>query len=50
MTSPANLRPGVAQERPPPAKRLQNPNVMSELGYAEHAIGKDRIVLVANAT
>jgi hypothetical protein len=31
------------------AKFLQNPNVMSELGYAEHAIGLDRILLVANA-
>lgn len=30
-------------------KHLQNPNVMSELGYAEHALGQDRILLVANA-
>jgi len=30
-------------------KYLQNPNVMSELGYAERSLGQDRILLVANA-
>ena len=47
-TDPAALQPNVpADERPEP-KYLQNPNVMSELGYAERAISQDRIILVAN--
>jgi len=48
VTDPAALQPTVdADDRPEP-KFLQNPNVMSELGYAERAIGQDRIILVAN--
>ena len=30
------------------SKRTPNPNVLIELGYAQHAIGDDRIVLVCN--
>lgn len=33
----------------PLVKFLQNPNVMSELGYADRAIGQNRIILVANS-
>lgn len=45
MTDPASL--GGAKKASP--KHLQNPNVMSELGYAERALGTDKIILVANA-
>src|SRR5690606_24819043 len=36
-----------AEKRSEP-KHLQNPNVMSELGYAERALSQERIILVAN--
>ncbi|WP_455296688.1 hypothetical protein [Brucella pituitosa] len=49
ITDPAALQPSVAPDKRPEPKYLQNPNVMSELGYAERAITKGRIVLVANA-
>jgi hypothetical protein len=49
-TVPAELLPGVDAADLPPVKFLQNPNVMSELGYADHAIGQDNIILVANQT
>ncbi len=48
MTDPALLQPGVPSERRSEPKYLQNPNVMSELGYAERAVTQDRIILVAN--
>lgn len=48
-TDPAALRPGTPPDELPPIKHLQNPNVMSELGYADRAIGQDRIILVANS-
>jgi hypothetical protein len=47
-TVPAELLPGTSADELPPIKYLQNPNVMSELGYADHAIGQDSIILVAN--
>lgn len=47
-TVPAENRPGRPPEQLPPVKFLQNPNVMSELGYADRAIGQERIVLIAN--
>ncbi|WP_262030511.1 hypothetical protein [Microvirga sp. Mcv34] len=49
VTNPAALLPSVAPEDLPDPKYLQNPNVMSELGYAERAVSQDRIVLVANS-
>ncbi|MCW8060821.1 hypothetical protein [Agrobacterium tumefaciens] len=49
ITDPAALQPSVAPDKRSEPKYLQNPNVMSELGYAERAITKGRIVLVANA-
>ncbi|MDX8496414.1 hypothetical protein RFN29_33370 [Mesorhizobium sp. VK22B] len=49
VTDPAVLQPGVAADKRSEPKYLQNPNVMSELGYAERAITQGRIVLVANA-
>lgn len=48
MTDPSSLQPGTAASRLPSPKYLQNPNVKSELGYAERAIGQDKIILVAN--
>lgn len=47
-TDPAQLRPDLASGDRPESKHIQNPNVMSELGYAERALGLDRIILVAN--
>ena len=47
-TVPFENQPNTAPARMPAVKHLQNPNVMSELGYADHALGQDRIVLVAN--
>lgn len=49
MTDPAALQPGVAADKRSEPKYLQNPNVMSELGYAERALTQDRILLVANS-
>jgi hypothetical protein len=48
MTEPATLQPGLDQEKRSEPKFLQNPNVMSELGYAERALTTSRILLVAN--
>lgn len=48
MTDPATLQPGVEEEKRSEPKFLQNPNVMSELGYAERALTTSRILLVAN--
>ncbi len=48
MTDPALLQPGVPSEKRSEPKYLQNPNVMSELGYAERAVTQERIILVAN--
>ncbi|GLK54393.1 hypothetical protein JOD31_001560 [Methylopila capsulata] len=48
-TDPAALRPDLEEAVRPAPKYVQNPNVMSELGYADRAIGASRIVLVANA-
>jgi hypothetical protein len=47
-TDPKALQPNVPAEERSEPKYLQNPNVMSELGYAERAISQDRIILVAN--
>ena len=47
-TDPATLRPGVEEKKRSEPKFLQNPNVMSELGYAERALTTSRILLVAN--
>jgi hypothetical protein len=47
-TDPVALQPNVPAEKRSEPKYLQNPNVMSELGYAEHAISQGRIILVAN--
>lgn len=47
-TDPAVLQPGVTEEKRSEPKFLQNPNVMSELGYAERALTTSRILLVAN--
>jgi hypothetical protein len=49
LTDPASLRPDLDTEKLPKPKHVQNANVMSELGYAEKAVGLDRIILVANA-
>lgn len=48
-TNPLELRDGGSNPRLPAVKHLQNPNVMSELGYADHALGQNRIILVANS-
>ncbi|MES0170754.1 hypothetical protein NKJ87_33435 [Mesorhizobium sp. M0027] len=48
VTDPAALQPNAAVEKRSEPKHLQNPNVMSELGYAEHALSQGRIILVAN--
>lgn len=48
ITDPATLRPGVEEKKRSEPKFLQNPNVMSELGYAERALTTSRILLVAN--
>lgn len=50
QTIPAELLPGTPEDELPPVKHLQNPNVMSELGYADHAVGQTNIILVANRT
>ncbi|GAA3842866.1 hypothetical protein AFIC_003009 [[Pseudomonas] carboxydohydrogena] len=47
-TDPSVLQPDTPAEKRSDPKYLQNPNVMSELGYAEHALSQGRIVLVAN--
>lgn len=49
ITDPAFLRPDLEAEKLPKPKHVQNANVMSELGYAEKALGLDKIILVANA-
>ncbi|WP_164940680.1 hypothetical protein [Bradyrhizobium zhanjiangense] len=48
MTAPVALQPNIPAEKRSEPKYLQNPNVMSELGYAEHALSQGRIILVAN--
>jgi len=48
VTDPAELQPNTAADKRTEPKHLQNPNVMSELGYAEHALSQGRIILVAN--
>ena len=48
VTEPATLQPGVLEEKRSEPKFLQNPNVMSELGYAERALTTSCILLVAN--
>lgn len=50
QTVPSELLQGASEDELPPVKHLQNPNVMSELGYADHAIGQANIILVANRT
>lgn len=47
-TDPIALQPNTPADKRSEPKYLQNPNVMSELGYAERAISQDRIILVAN--
>lgn len=51
VTDPAAVRPDLATRGAPlpEPKLIQNPNVMSELGYAEKCLGTDRIILVANS-
>jgi len=49
-TVPRELLPNTPDENLPSPKYLQNPNVMSELGYADHAITQRNILLVANRT
>ncbi|WOF43072.1 hypothetical protein KNJ79_18370 [Sphingopyxis indica] len=49
VTDPAILQPAVPPQKRSKPKFLQNPNVMSELGYAERALTQGRIILVANA-
>lgn len=49
MTNPSALQSNTPLEKRSEPKYLQNPNVMSELGYAEKALTQSRIVLVANA-
>ncbi len=49
MTDPLSIQPNVSADKRSEPKFLQNPNVMSELGYAERAISQDRIILVANS-
>lgn len=48
VTNPVSLQPNVEEEKRSEPKFLQNPNVMSELGYAERALTTSRILLVAN--
>ncbi len=48
-TDPLALQPKVSADKRSEPKYLQNPNVMCELGYAEHALTQSRIVLVANS-
>lgn len=48
LTNPGALQPNVEEEKRSEPKFLQNPNVMSELGYAERALTTSRILLVAN--
>jgi hypothetical protein len=48
ITDPATLQPNMSAEKRSEPKYLQNPNVMSELGYAERALSQSRIILVAN--
>ncbi|WP_312608952.1 hypothetical protein [Agrobacterium pusense] len=48
VTDPIALQPNTAADQRSEPKHLQNPNVMSELGYAEHALSQGRIILVAN--
>ncbi|UGX92562.1 hypothetical protein G6321_00043975 [Bradyrhizobium barranii subsp. barranii] len=48
ITAPAALQPNIPAEKRSEPKYLQNPNIMSELGYAEHALSQGRIILVAN--
>ncbi len=48
VTDPATLQPSVEEDKRSEPKFLQNPNVMSELGYAERALTTSRILLVAN--
>ncbi|GAB9249503.1 hypothetical protein [Bradyrhizobium diazoefficiens] len=43
MTAPAALQPNIPAEKRSEPKYLQNPNIMSELGYAEHALSQGRI-------
>jgi hypothetical protein len=49
MTDPEALQPNIDAKKRSEPKYLQNPNVMCELGYAEHALSQNRIILVANA-
>ncbi|HDZ82458.1 MAG TPA: hypothetical protein ENH56_14625 [Roseobacter sp.] len=49
MTDPTTLQPHMSPIKRSEPKYLQNPNVMSELGYAERAITQDSIILVANS-
>ncbi|WP_145980744.1 hypothetical protein [Magnetospirillum sp. ME-1] len=48
VTDPVALQPNTGADKRSEPKHLQNPNVMSELGYAEHALTQSRIILVAN--
>jgi hypothetical protein len=48
VTDPVALQPNTGADKRSEPKHLQNPNVMSELGYAEHALSQSRIILVAN--
>ena len=48
VTDPVALQPNTGADNRSVPKHLQNPNVMSELGYAEHALSQSRIILVAN--
>lgn len=49
VTDPSSLRPDLADDRQPKPKHVQNSNVMTELGYAEKALGLEKVILVANA-
>lgn len=48
LTNPVTLQPNVEEEKRSEPKFLQNPNDMSELGYAERALTTSPILLVAN--
>lgn len=50
MTNPASLRPDLSETDLPKPKYVQNANVMSELGFAENALGLGKIILVANTS
>jgi hypothetical protein len=50
VTNPASLRPDLSEADLPKSKYVQNANVMSELGFAENALGLGKIILVANTT